>query len=58
MADKPSSTHTCALFKLKKLENKGHHGVLGYLDVAVEIEDDDIAPALVAEWLVYFRLKD
>ncbi len=51
-------TNVRGRFELKKLENKGHHGVLGYLDVAVEIEDDDIAPALVAEWLVYFRLKD
>ena len=45
-------------FELKKVEPRGHHGVLVYLDAAVEIEDDDIAPALVAEWLVYRRLED
>ena len=45
-------------FELKRLEQKGHHGLLAYLDVAIEMEDDDIAPALVAEWLVYFRLDE
>ena len=45
-------------FELKKVEPKGHHGVLVYLDAAIEIEGDDIAPALVAEWLVYRRLVD
>ena len=45
-------------FELKKVEPKGHHGVLIYLDASLELEGDDVAPALVAEWLVYFRLED
>jgi acyl dehydratase len=45
-------------FELKKVEAKGHHGVLAYLDVSIEIEGDDIAPAIVAEWLAYMRLAD
>ena len=45
-------------FELKKVEAKGHHGVLAYLDVSIEIEGDDIAPAVVAEWLAYMRLED
>ena len=54
----PAGVRIRGRFELKRLENKGHHGVLAYLDVAVELEDDDIAPAVVAEWLVYFRLQD
>ena len=45
-------------FELKKVEPKGHHGVLAYLDVSIEIEGDDIAPAVVAEWLGYMRLTE
>ncbi len=45
-------------FELKKVEPKGHHGLLVYLDASIEIEDDDIAPALVAEWLAYLRLEE
>jgi acyl dehydratase len=45
-------------FELKKVESKGHHGVLAYLDASIEIEGDDIAPAVVAEWLAYMRLED
>ena len=45
-------------FELKKVEPKDHRGLLVHLDAAVEIEGDDIAPALVAEWLVYRRLED
>lgn len=45
-------------FELKKVEPKGHHGVLAYLDVSIEIEGDDIAPAVVAEWLAYMRLAE
>ena len=45
-------------FELKKVEPKDHRGVLVHLDAAIEIEGDDIAPALVAEWLVYRRLVD
>ncbi|MDA1077326.1 MAG: MaoC family dehydratase [Proteobacteria bacterium] len=47
-----------ARFELKKVERKGHHGLLLYLDVSIEIEGDDIAPALVAEYLAYLRLQD
>ena len=45
-------------FELKKVEPKGHHGMLAYLDASIEIEGDDIAPAIVAEWLAYMRLED
>lgn len=45
-------------FELKKVEPKGHHGVLAYLDVSIELEGDDIAPAMVAEWLAYMRLAE
>ena len=45
-------------FELKKVEAKGHHGVLVHLDASIEIEGDDIAPAVVAEWLLYLRLED
>lgn len=54
----PAGSRVRGRFELKKLENKGHHGVLAYLDVAIELEGDDIAPALVAEWLVYFRRRE
>lgn len=53
----PCDSRVRGRFELKKLEPKGHHGLLANLDVAVELEDDDIAPVLVAEWLVYFRLE-
>jgi len=45
-------------FELKKVVSKGHHGLLAYLDTSIEIEGDDIAPALVAEWLEYIRLEE
>lgn len=45
-------------FELKKAEPKGHHGLLIHLDASIEIEGDDIAPAVVAEWLAYLRLED
>lgn len=45
-------------FELKKVEAKGHHGVLAYLDVSIDIEGDEIAPAVVAEWLAYMRLEE
>jgi acyl dehydratase len=54
----PSGSRVRGRFELKKLEPRGHHGLVAYLDAAVEIEDDDIAPALVAEWLIYIRLAD
>ncbi len=44
-------------FELKKVESKGHHGLLLYLDASIEIEGDDIAPAIVAEYLAYLRLE-
>ncbi len=33
-------------------------GVLAYLDVSIDIEGDEIAPAVVAEWLAYMRLEE
>jgi len=45
-------------FELAGVEQKGHHGVVVRLDASIEIEGDDIAPAVVAEWLAYFRLTD
>jgi acyl dehydratase len=54
----PSGTRVRGRFELNRLERKGHHGLLAHLDVAIELENDDIAPALVAEWLVYFRLQE
>ena len=40
------------------VEAKGHHGVLAYLDVSIDIEGDEIAPAVAAEWLAYMRLEE
>ena len=54
----PVNSRIRAHFELKKVEPKGHHGVLAYLDVSIEIEGDDIAPAVVAEWLAYMRLEE
>lgn len=45
-------------FELSRVESKGHHGVLVHLDASIEIEGDDIAPAVVAEWLAYLRIED
>jgi len=45
-------------FELAGAEPKGHHGVIIHLDASIEIEGDDVAPAVVAEWLAYFRLTD
>jgi len=45
-------------FELKKVEPKGPHGMLIFLEVSIEIEGDDIAPAAVAEWLAYVRVED
>lgn len=45
-------------FELNRIEPKGPHGMLVYLDVSIEIEGDDIAPAVVAEWLAYVRVGD
>ena len=45
-------------FELNRIEPKGPHGMLVHLDVSIEIEDDDIAPAVVAEWLAYVRVGD
>lgn len=53
----PVDSRVRGRFELKKVEPKGHHGVLVSLDAAIDIEGDDIAPALVAEWLVYRRLE-
>ena len=45
-------------FELNRIEPKGPYGMLVHLDVSIEIEDDDIAPAVVAEWLAYVRVED
>jgi len=45
-------------FELNRIEPKGPHGMLVHLDVSIEIEGDDIAPAVVAEWLAYVRVGD
>lgn len=45
-------------FELNRIEPKGPHGMLVHLDVAIEIEYDDIAPAAVVEWLAYVRVGD
>ena len=54
----PVNSRVRGRFELRKVEPKGHHGVLVYLDASIEIEDDDLAPALAAEWLIYRRLED
>ena len=54
----PVDSRVRGRFELKKVEPKGHHGLLIYLDTSLELEGDDVAPALVAEWLVYLRLND
>lgn len=45
-------------FELNRIEPKGPRGMLVHLDVSIEIEGDDIAPAVVAEWLAYVRIGD
>ncbi|MGD8415521.1 MAG: MaoC/PaaZ C-terminal domain-containing protein [Pseudomonadales bacterium] len=45
-------------FELNRIEPKGPHGMLVHLDVSIDIEDDDIAPAVVAEWLAYVRIGE
>ena len=45
-------------FELNRVEPKGPHGMLIHLDVSIEIEDDEIAPAVVAEWLAYVRIEE
>ncbi|MEJ2087560.1 MAG: MaoC family dehydratase [Gammaproteobacteria bacterium] len=45
-------------FELNRIEPKGPHGMLVHLDVSIEIEGDDIAPAVVAEWLAYVRVGE
>ena len=44
-------------FELNRIEPKGPYGMLVHLDVSIEIEGDDIAPAAVAEWLAYLRVE-
>jgi len=45
-------------FELNHAEAKGHHGIVVHVDTSIEIEGDDIAPAVVAEWMIYLRLAD
>lgn len=54
----PVDSNIRGRFELKKMETKGHHGLLIYFDTSIEIEGDDIAPAVVAEWLAYVRLEE
>ena len=54
----PAGARIRGRFVLKKAEPKGHHGLLIHLDASIEIEGDDVAPAVVAEWLAYLRLED
>lgn len=44
-------------FELNRIEPKGPRGMLVHLDVSIEIEGDDIAPAAVCEWLAYVRVE-
>ena len=45
-------------FELRSVEPRGQHGILLHLDASIELEGDDIAPAVAAEWLVYLRISD
>ena len=54
----PAGSRIRGRFELKGLEPKGQHGMLIRLDMSIEIEGDDVAPAIVAEWLAYVRLAD
>jgi acyl dehydratase len=54
----PVNSRIRGRFELSRVEPKGHHGVLVHLDASIEIEGDDIAPAVVAEWLAYLRIDD
>lgn len=54
----PVNSRIRGRFELNRIEPKGHHGILVYVDASIEIEGDDIAPAVVAEWMVYLRLAD
>jgi acyl dehydratase len=54
----PVNSRVRGHFELQKVDSKGHHGILIGIDASMELEGDDIAPALVAEWLVYLRLTD
>jgi len=52
----PVGSRVQGRFELKAATPRGSHGVLLTLATSIWIEDDDIAPALVAEWLIYLRL--
>jgi acyl dehydratase len=54
----PVNSRIRGRFELSRVEPKGHHGVILHLDASIEIEGDDIAPAVVAEWLAYLRRSD
>jgi acyl dehydratase len=45
-------------FELNRIEPKGPRGMLVHLDASIEIEGDDIAPSIVAEWIAYVRVED
>jgi len=52
----PVGSRVQGRFELKAATPRGSHGVLLSLAASIWMEQDDIAPALVAEWLVYLRL--
>ena len=54
----PVGTRVQGRFELTGVSPKGHHGLLIHLDTSIWMADDDIAPATVAEWLVYARIND
>lgn len=54
----PVNSRIRGRFELNRVEAKGHHGILVHLDASIEIEGDDIAPAVVAEWVAYLRIGD
>ena len=54
----PADSQVRGRFELKKVEPRGHHGVLVRPDACIEIADDDLPLALAAEWLIYRRLEE
>lgn len=53
----PTGSRVRGRFELNRVEPKGHHGLLVYLDASIDIEGDDIAPAVVAEWIAYLHIE-
>jgi acyl dehydratase len=53
----PVGSRVQGRFELTGVAPKGLHGLLLHLDTSIWMEDD-VAPAVVAEYLAYARLKD